>query len=247
MKWFKKKTEEKHLTKKSIFDGGYDIDKSNWREVFSACLGKMRAIQNACGEFVVKDRDWNVDFQRGVILFGRDEYPLQFIGSESQIQNTWLWGWVNINGFDKRLLTLANKTNALGKNWRLEPLINESMALDEELNGHNLSIITCGISDEKLCYYKCPYSGGAAYVALSNVPDAVFEPVPIQRFVRTALECMEQYRLNDKIFIESFLRWNNTPYEWQEENRLVAHFEQDLTVLFEPSRDGLRILSITFD
>lgn len=40
---------------------------------------------------VVKNRDWSVDFQSGTLSFGRDSYPVQFIGSESTASDTWKW------------------------------------------------------------------------------------------------------------------------------------------------------------
>ena len=51
-----KKTEN---TEKDIFE---TINKSDWLQVFSACLGKSMVIQNNAGKYVVKDRNWNVDF-----------------------------------------------------------------------------------------------------------------------------------------------------------------------------------------
>ena len=59
-----------------------------WNDIFSDNLGKMMAIQIACAEFVVKNRNWNVDFNKGIIAFGDDEYPLQFLGSEANSSNT---------------------------------------------------------------------------------------------------------------------------------------------------------------
>ena len=59
-----------------------------WNDIFSANLGKMMAIQIACAEFVVKNRNWNVDFNKGIIAFGDDEYLLQFLGSEANSSNT---------------------------------------------------------------------------------------------------------------------------------------------------------------
>ncbi|WP_258875920.1 hypothetical protein [Fusobacterium hwasookii] len=50
---------------------------NTWNEIFSANLGKIMAIQIACAEHVVKNRDWNVDFDRGIISFGNDEYPYE--------------------------------------------------------------------------------------------------------------------------------------------------------------------------
>ena len=35
---------------------------ATWNEIFSANLGKIMAIQTACAKYVVKNRNWNVDF-----------------------------------------------------------------------------------------------------------------------------------------------------------------------------------------
>ena len=74
--------DRKQDNRKNIWIEHLNIDTGNWFQVFSACLGKMIAIQTACSEQVVKGQDWNVDFSEGVILFGNQKYPLQFIGSE---------------------------------------------------------------------------------------------------------------------------------------------------------------------
>ncbi len=94
--------DRKQDNRKNIWIEHLNIDTGNWFQVFSACLGKMIAIQTACSEQVVKGQDWNVDFSEGVILFGNQKYPLQFIGSEATSSNTWLWGWENVNGYPLR-------------------------------------------------------------------------------------------------------------------------------------------------
>ena len=58
---------------KNIWIEHLNIDTENWFQVFSACLGKMIAIQTACSEQVVKKQDWNVDFSEGIILFGNQQ------------------------------------------------------------------------------------------------------------------------------------------------------------------------------
>ena len=107
----------------------------------------MIAIQTACSEQVVKGQDWNVDFSEGVILFGNQKYPLQFIGSEATSSNTWLWGWENINGFSEKIIQVATHAKVVGERWNLEPLTTAEFTLDDTFNGHNLSIVTCGLVD----------------------------------------------------------------------------------------------------
>lgn len=218
------------------------IDTSSWFEVFSACLGKMVIIQEACADLIVKNRDWNVDFSKGTISFGKDEYPLQFLGSESTNSNSWMWGWNNINQFSESLIKLAESTKSLGEKWKLEPLTITQFELDDTFNGHNLAIATCGLSDH-YCYYRCPHANGAAFVAFSDVPDKVFAPVDLVKFADTVVACVKQFHVDHKIFTEAFLMWNGTPYEWKD-NEIVAHFQKDLHIKFEQVDEFLRICAI---
>lgn len=163
---FKKEIKENTVTERiSIFDTDYPIDKSNWFQVYSACLGKEMTIQHACGEHVVKGQSWNVNFEEGTIAFGETKYPIQFLGSEADSDDSWQWGFKNINEFDESLLKIVNETKEIGEKWGLEPLTVSDFSLGDTFHGHNLSLVACGISKEKYCYYKMPYDKGAAFIA----------------------------------------------------------------------------------
>ena len=218
------------------------IDTGDWNQVFSTCLGKMTAIQTACGEQVVRDQNWHVDFSRGMICFGEQAYPLQLIGSEASSNDSWLWGWENINRLPESLLRLAVSTKAVGERWRLEALTAAGFALDDTFNGHSLSVVACGLAD-RYCYYRCPHSGGAVFVAFSGVPDSVFAPVDAQKFLSITMQCIQQFDVDHKAFAEGFLTWNNTNYDW-DGRTLLAHFPQELKIAFEQAGDGLRICSV---
>ena len=226
---------------KKFFDR-LSMDHARWRDVFSACLGKMICVQNACAELVVRNEEWNVDLERGVILFDTREYPIQFIGSESKSSGTWLWGWENINQFPDSLIRLAGDTRKCGEAWQLEALTVDEFELNDIFNGHNLSIVSCGLADG-YCYYRCPHEVGAFFVGISDVPDEVFAPVDLPRFVSVVTQCIEQFALDHRIFAEAFLLWNRTPYE-ADGDALIAHFAQDLRIEFERAGDDLRIASI---
>ena len=99
-------------------------------------------------------QSWEV--QRGIISFGEDEYPLQFLGSEANSSNTWLWAWKNINGFDENIISLAREIKAKGEKLNLEALTTAEIEITDELNGHILSIVACGLADKKYCYYRGP-------------------------------------------------------------------------------------------
>ena len=219
-----------------------------WNDIFSANLGKMMAIQIACAEFVVKNRNWNVDFNKGIIAFGDDEYPLQFLGSEANSSNTWLWAWENVNGFDDKVISLAKNIKEKGEKLNLEPLINAEIDITDELNGHNLSIVACGLTDKNYCYYRGPHSGGAIFIAFNGVDEKVFSSVDARKFIDITMRCIQQFSLNHKLFIESFLKWNKNRYEWQE-NSIIADFGKDgeLKIEFEKVKDNFRIKNISLN
>ena len=216
-----------------------------WNDVFSANLGKIMAIQTACAKYVVKNRDWNVDFDRGIISFGNDEYPLQFLGSEANSSNTWLWAWENISEFDDKIISLAREIKAKGEKLNLEALTTAEINISDELNGHTLSIVACGLADKNYCYYRDPYSDGAIFVAFEGVDEKVFSSVSAKEFVDIIVRCIQQFSLNHKLFVESFLEWNKTKCEWNK-NTLIADFEnsQKLEIDFEEKTELARIINI---
>jgi len=221
---------------------------TTWNEIFSANLGKIMAIQIACAEHVVKNRDWNVDFDKGIIAFGNDEYPLQFLGSEANSSNTWLWAWENINEFDDKIISLAREIKAKGEKLNLEALTTAEIDISNELNGHTLSIVACGLADKNYCYYRGPHSGGAILVAIDGVDEKVFSSVSAKDFVDITIKCIQQFSLNHKIFVESFLEWNKTKYKLQGDT-IIADFEKDgkLMIELEKIENNFRIKNISLN
>jgi len=221
---------------------------TTWNDIFSANLGKMMAIQIACAELVVKNRDWNVDFDKGIIAFGNDEYPLQFLGSEANSSNTWLWAWENINGFDDKIISLARSIKEKGEKLDIETLTTAEIDITDELNGHNFSIVACGLADKNYCYYRGPHSGGAIFIAFNGVDEKVFSSVSAKEFVDITVKCIQQFSLNHKLFIESFLEWNETKYKWQG-NSIIADFQKDgkLKIEFEKIEKSFRIVNINLN
>ena len=221
---------------------------TTWNEIFSANLGKIMAIQIACAEHVVKNRDWNVDFDRGIISFGNDEYPLQFLGSEATSSNTWLWAWENINEFDDKIISLAREIKVKGEKLNLEALTTAEIDIGDELNGHTLSIVACGLADKNYCYYRGPHSGGAILVAIDGVDEKVFSSVSAKDFVDITIKCIQQFSLNHKIFVESFLEWNKTKYKLQGDT-IIADFEKDgkLMIELEKIENSFRIKNISLN
>ena len=227
----------------SIFDTDYPINRRSWEHVLSACIGPSVIMQEAFAEQVVQNRGWNVDFGAGTLAFGQDSYPVQFIGSESSLSSTWMWGWNNINRFDPRILKLAEEMHALGKKWQLSVFTEAQFDLTETKAGHFLSAAAAVLSQGKYCYYRGPHAKGAAFMAVSGLPETVFAPAPMLVIAETLQRVITQLPVDHRILTESLLMWNGTNYEWKGD-RLSAHADRDLHIDFERSGGVLRIREI---
>ena len=118
--------------------------------------------------------------------------------------------------------------------------------LDEVHNGHDLAMISCGVSHENLCYYRCPYDGGAALVTISGLPEDIFAPVDSTAFLRQYIEIISGFYCDHRLLAAGFLYQNGTSFT-ESENALTADFgERNLRFLFEQTEDGIsRVLDIS--
>ena len=62
-------------------------------------------------------------------------------------------------------------------------------------------------------------------------------------FINSVSQCIQQFYLEHKIFVEAFLRWNKTPYDWSGDT-LTAHFDTDVVVEFEQAGENYRIKNL---
>ena len=63
-------------------------------------------------------------------------------------QTLGFWGHENINGFDERLLGLANRAREFGEKFGIEAFSASQFNLDENFNGHTISMVLCTAFDE---------------------------------------------------------------------------------------------------
>jgi len=198
----------------------YVSDFSDFYQVFSATLGKMATVQNRFAD-IVGNLDWNVDFDSCEIAFGDQIYKIQLIGSESNVSDTWLWGFANQSGLSPEATAFSHEILRAGREWGLQAFSEPSFELDETFNGHTLCIAACGAAGENLCYYGCRHDKGCAFVAIMDAPASLFEPLGAHEFVKIASDCIQNHDVDHKIFIKSFLEFNGVKFD---ENTQKADF-----------------------
>ena len=189
-------------------------------------------------KLIVKGRRRSVDFERGKISFG-DDAPraIWYIGSEASSSRTWLWGYENINRLDERLLTLARDVRDFGLRYGLEELSTPKLALSAEINGHALSAIACGLSQEPLCYYRCPHAGGAVFVAFAAgecvaPDDTIVSSMNASELISLACDYIGAFQLNHAVLSGALLLRNGTKFS-EAAGKIVANFKNDALFSFD--------------
>lgn len=69
----------------------------------------------------------------------------------------------------------------------------------------------------------------------------MFAPVDIKAFIDWSLSAIQTFYIDHRIFIESFLMWNGTPFDRPADKRIIAHFGKDLLIDFEQAEEFERI------
>ena len=179
-----------------------------------------------------------MDLKRGETLFG-DDAPraIWYIGSEANASRTWPWGYENINRLDERLLTLARDVRDFGLRHGLEELSTPKLALSAEINGHALSAIACGLSQEPVCYYRCPHAGGAVFVAFAagecvSPEGAIASSMDASELISLARDYIGAFQLNHAVFIKALLLRNGTKFS-EAAGKIVVNFKNDAVFSFD--------------
>ncbi len=172
-------------------------------ELFSSLAGAAMARQMAFADFL-GERSWEVDLDAGTVTFGDElTYPIQLIGTESYIKNTWLWAWSNPSEIPPPLLETARQLREYGAQQQLLELTNSTFGLDVA-DGHRLSMLASGLV-RKTVYYRGPYEGGALFFLILGLPPEVFAPVAVERACSVISQVIETFEVDHRRMAETFL------------------------------------------
>ncbi len=138
-------------------------------------------------------------------------------------------GYENINRLDEWPLALARDVRDFGLRHGLAELSTPKFALSAEINGHALSAIACGLSQEPLCYYRCPHAGGAVFVTFVAgecvAPDGTIKPgMDASELISLARDYIGAFQLNHAVLSGALLLRNGTKFS-EAAGKIVANFK----------------------
>jgi len=205
-----------------------------YRDLLSRYLGPALQHQRAFGREVVQDQEWFVDFGDGTIRFGERKYPVQFIGTESDVSHTWLWGVENVNGYPEDVLTVVNQFFNPFVLQNVPDLAKTHLRLSGAVNGHNIASVMAAMAKPPFCYYRCPYENGAAFVLVGDVPQQVFAPAGVNETADTITFLIREFELDHRTLAQSMLEKNAVSVS-QEGEKFTGAFAdgRTLEILFD--------------
>jgi Tfp pilus assembly protein PilF len=135
-----------------------DVFRNLLADHVATSLGKQRALGELLG-----DHRWFLDVQAGTVDFGEGRvYPVQLLGTESSVTNTWLWAWANdLSEIPSEVLGAAVRLRDVGRDADVPELTRPIFPLSPE-GGHLLALVASGVCEAD-GYYRGPYDNGAVY------------------------------------------------------------------------------------
>ncbi|MFI5843072.1 DUF6882 domain-containing protein [Catenuloplanes sp. NPDC051500] len=174
-----------------------------FEELFNRHVATAFARQLALADHI-GERDWQLDLTEGTATFGNDlRYQVQLLGTESELDRTWLWAWANEgSGIPPALLGLAGWLREYGVANGVPELTEASFPLDRA-QGARLALIASALSGR--AYYRGPYDGGAVFFHLEGLPAEIIAPARPERVFTVVGQILQGFPVDHRLMVTSFL------------------------------------------
>lgn len=165
---------------------------------------------------LIADAEWEVDFTsdphltftsaEGTVLRGRPH----LLGSESNGQSTWLWGWENINEFPETVVGLAHEVRKFGAAEDVAELVAEELPLDEEL-ALRLTLAAKEATG-KWAHYPAAAGAGTTVWLLVDAPELTLPEPRVKTTVRALMQGLTQTTVTDhRVALEAYVAKRGIP------------------------------------
>ena len=178
---------------------------SQFQQLLSQHIATSLLKQQVLGDFL-GEYNWQVNISAGTVDFGKGRvYPLQIIGTESEITGTWLWGWANTqSNVPPGLLICGQALRELGEKENIEELRQAQFDLDE-VDGHSIAIIASGVCKAD-AYFRGPYEGGDLFFLITGTPLPAQLSTSTLEHVNMMSSVISQFPVHHRLMAQSFLQ-----------------------------------------
>lgn len=174
---------------------------------------------------------WSTDLRKGTISF-KDvgTYKMQVLGTESEGDDSWLWGWANeASNIPTALLNVADNLRDYGNKHSIEELTQAEQSLDD-IDGHQFGLIASGFAQAQ-AYHRCPYNGGALFALIMDPTLKLTVENDLVRATTVINQAVSTYDMhNQNIAIDAYLTYlgldvyssNDTKYAQRDDETVMT-------------------------
>lgn len=151
-------------------------------QLWLRCVARSWDKQMALADLLHDNPSWNFSMDSGMLSFSNGHrFKAQILGTESEISHTWLWAWANdASGIPPNLLQAPLAVKAFGSKYQIAALTTPELALDSQIDGNKLALISSQIGQGD-AIYRGPYDGGAVFLFIKDKTYPKPTETPIQR------------------------------------------------------------------
>jgi hypothetical protein len=207
----------------------------------ASSLDKQLRLQDLIGE----DTRWQSDLETGTLSFGGGHtFAIQVLGSESELDGTWLWSWANAeSNLPGHLVEAANALKSFGEKKQVPELTQPSLPIGE-LDGHKLSMIASGACHSN-AYYRGPYDGGAIFLLIKDASFPSRDKDVLWNIARTFTQVVANFPVNHRKAFVEYLRYYEL--EGEGEGSSIGVHDSEGRMLVARFDDAGRLLKIEGD
>lgn len=205
-----------------------------YQDLLSICIGKSLANQQKFQEFLGRYTRWDTDVTQGVLVIDERIFEVEYIGTTSKEDQYWFTAEQEQMIPDEGVRLMLQIREKL-KQKEIPEYYFPKVKLTKDINEHNLGMIFCALAPKKVCYFN---GNGEVSIVMfvKNLPETIFEPINANQFFQIIIHIVQNFDINVKLMIESFLIENETLWE-EKEQKITAYFDQEERLEFE-FKDG---------
>ncbi|CAO3568933.1 unnamed protein product [Mortierella alpina] len=169
---------------------------------------------------------------------------MQVIGSECTSSKTWKWGWANsfVPGAAARA---SEEMLALGQQENIPELMQGTLPLTEEFNGHYLVTIASGVCNGN-AYFRGPHGHEALFILICDQHFPRETVYPAMRIISVVDQVLSAVTISDqKVAFRHYLKYYHGRIE-ETDDTIRAEFDDryGIKAKFEPQSNRLKQMNV---
>lgn len=192
--------------------------------------------QVAIAEFLGNEYFWELNIKKGIITFSNtkgkiknQKFNIQVVGTESELDNSWLWAWANPEmQVYPRLIEVSNAMYNIGIENNIREIIDAEVSLTKFPNAGHIFCLIASSEFKASGYFRATHESGAVYVLIEGM--ALKSNMDSQKLISNFQKVREYFDFDHKLALEVYLPHHGYKVEKKSEEKWFASKNSQQTI-----------------